>query len=115
MEAIRALGVAISTRAASYLAVALYSLYRLERPHGQAGDLLGTQPATAIAYCGAVAEKHTTARFRCQKVLDSLMQREGSGVNSRRLILEAADDSGLLGAAVGAIMNVNQRALIPRL
>ena len=40
-------------------------------------------------------------------MLDLLVEAEelGESPRRRRLVLEAAEDSGLLGAAVGAIMN----------
>lgn len=72
-----------------------------------------------VAFCGAVFEKHPTAREQCQGLLDRLVEMEvkrhdilgdaenGRGVAPmrRRLVLEWAGDSGLLGAAVASIVN----------
>ena len=58
-----------------------------------------------MAYCGAVAEKHPTVRKRCQEILDLLVRTDKENAVQRQLVLEEAADSGILGAAVGAIMN----------
>ena len=59
----------------------------------------------AVAYCGAVMEKHPTIRTRCQEVLDILVDQEPGDHINVRLVLEEAGDSGLLGAAVASVMN----------
>ena len=62
----------------------------------------------AVAYCGAVLEKHHVFREHCQDVLDLLFKAESRpGRKRRRLVLEEAADSGLMGAAVGAVMNAS--------
>ena len=61
--------------------------------------------AVAVAYCGAVMEKHPTIRQKSQDILDFLVDTEAKTVLPRRLVFEGASDSGLLGAAVGAVMN----------
>ena len=68
----------------------------------------------AIAYCGAVIEKHPTIRKRCQQVLDELVANEPGDHGKVRLVLEEAGDSGLLGAAVASVMNEVDEAKIMR-
>ena len=107
---IRCICEAISKRAAVYLAIAVFTLWRLQR------DSLLSDPRVsrtipeesepvAVAYCGAVFEKHPTVKHQCQETLDLLVDAEPGDMLRKRLVLEAAGDSGLLGAAVGAIMN----------
>ena len=50
-------------------------------------------------------EKHPTIRPRCQEILDILVEAESEAPMKRRLVLEEAGDSGIMGAAVGALMN----------
>jgi hexokinase len=116
-EYVRRVCDAVSSRAAVLIAVTVFSLYRLQRDAhapAQASAALDTaldaeRPPVAVAYCGAVAEKHATARRKAQDVLDLLVEAEGRHCATkevpRRLVLEGAADSGLLGAAVGAVMN----------
>jgi len=119
LSMIRSVALAVSERAALYLGVAVYSLWRLQRdafaaaePGTAAAFDIGTGPVN-VAFCGSVLEKHPSVRRRCQEVLDMLVEAEekgglDAGVEKgmhRRLLLAQADDSGLLGAAVGCIVN----------
>ena len=110
VEAIRALCQRLSERAAVYMAIALFSLWRLQRASFEAAGLrsehaTGDDRPVAVAYCGAVADKHSTIRQRCQDTLDLLVETDMVRLPKRRLVLEAAQDAALLGAAVGAIQN----------
>lgn len=78
---------AVATRAAAFIAVLLAALYKIS---GERGDVV-------VACCGAVIEKHPSLRGQCQEFLDGIM---GEG----RIILEVAEDSGLMGAAVGVVL-----------
>ena len=98
----------MSERAATYIAVTLFTLWRLQRDsfrqHMSYSEHAGQDaPPISIAYCGAVIDQHPTVRWRCQQVLDVLVEAEHSQTAKRRLVLEAALDSGLLGVAVGAL------------
>ncbi|MCJ1242742.1 hypothetical protein MMC14_010751 [Varicellaria rhodocarpa] len=113
ISSIRTICEAISNRAALYLAIAVFTLWRLQRDTSLSDPRIPdatipqeSEPVT-VAYCGAVLEKHPTVRHQCQRMLDLLVEAEEPGESRRRkrLVLEAAGDSGLLGAAVGAIMN----------
>ena len=78
-------------------------------------DTFRSRPnSVAIAYCGAVVEKHPTVRKRCQQVLDDLIAYEPGNDGKYRLVLEEAGDSGLLGAAVASVMNEVDDAKIMR-
>ena len=110
IQAVRSLARAIASRAGVYIAITIFTLWRLQR------DSLSANPSTrdafsrstgpvAVAYCGAVVEKHPSVRRQCQDALDILVQTEPGLKIRRRLVLEEAADSGVLGAAVGAVMN----------
>ena len=110
MEMIRSICRAVSNRAASYIAITIYTLWQLQRgailaDFTASAELPKEDGPVAVAYCGAVMEKHPTIRQKSQAILDILVGREARDVHSRRLVLEEASDSGLLGAAVGAVMN----------
>jgi len=100
---------AISHRAAAYLAIMVFSLWRLQRDAftEDRSVKMGVHGAMRVAYCGAVLEKHPSIRILCQKYLDELVDAEPfeAGRLRKRLVLEHADDSGLLGAAVGSVVN----------
>jgi hexokinase len=99
---------AISHRAAAYLAIMVFSLWRLQRDTFTDRSVeMGVHGAMRVAYCGAVLEKHPSIRMLCQKYLDELVDAEPfeTGKLRDRLVLEHADDSGLLGAAVGSVVN----------
>ena len=118
ISTIKEICLAVSERAATYLAITLFTLWRLQRNFlvpGQTDIEPSAEPATpvVIAYCGAVLEKHPTIRSRCQEVLNLLTEAEVGQVIRRRLVLEPADDSGLLGAIVGALMNGGNESLVP--
>jgi hexokinase len=108
---------AISTRSASLIATMLFSLHRLQRDNEVALPGSDSDAPIAIAFCGAVAEKHATALKKAQRVLDALVTKEAetSGRKNRLLVLEAAGDSGLLGAAVGAVMQEMKEPVRARL
>ena len=108
IRTIRSLCRAVSERSAIYIAIAVFTLWRLQRdslPESDAHSMPATRDNSpiAVAYCGAVADNHPTIRARCQKVLDLLVEVEPAQATKRRLVLEAARESGLLGAAVGAV------------
>lgn len=85
------------------------------RADPQTAEAFRTRPSpVAIAYCGAVMEKHPTIRKRCQQVLDELVASESGERGNVRLVLEEAGDSGLLGAAVASVMNEVDAAKIMR-
>ncbi|MCJ1308972.1 hypothetical protein MMC25_002627 [Agyrium rufum] len=128
IAALRAIAIAIAQRAALYIALTIFTLWRLRQEavssapqpttneqDDQAQDTEAgsdtTPPTTiAVAFCGAVVEKHHSFRRQCQEALNVLVQTSPSSENGRpgrlrqRLVLEHAADSGLLGAAVGAMM-----------
>ena len=111
MQMIGAVCRAVSERAALYIAITVYTLWRLHRDALLADSATSAEfhketGAVAVAYCGAVIEKHPTVRERSQEILDLLVKSESEKVHSRRLVFEEASDSGLLGAAVGAVMNM---------
>lgn len=114
---IKAICTAISSRSASLIGTMLFTLHRMQRALDEEDKAAPPDPAVpiAIAFCGAVPEKHTTALRKAQAVLDLLVELHhaaahmdgvGAPVVKRRLVLEPADDSGLLGAAVGAAMQM---------
>ena len=110
--AIQRLCLAVSERAALVIAMTVFSLYRVQRDANLGDDgvkdpVLESKAPIIVSYCGAVSEKHCTTRARCQQILDILTEAEplGGSETRRRLVLEHADDSGLLGAAVAAVMN----------
>ena len=93
-----------------YIAVAVFTIWRLQRDamlsDPQTAEMFRKRPSpVAVAYCGAVMEKHPTIRKRCQQVLDELVTSETGDHRKVRLVLEEAGDSGLLGAAVASVMN----------
>jgi hexokinase len=82
----------VARRAAALIAVMLYTFHRL-----QCEELEGEKLELAsVACCGAVIEKHPTLRSQCQEFLDAL---EGP----KRIMLDIAHDSGLVGAAVAVL------------
>jgi len=83
----------VARRAAAYLAVMLYSLYQV---------LQNTEEVAVVACCGGVVEKHPSIRRQCQEFLDELA---GRG----RAVLDIAEDSGLMGAAVGVVIATESR------
>ncbi|KAA8897425.1 hypothetical protein FN846DRAFT_963782 [Sphaerosporella brunnea] len=88
---------AVARRAAAYIAVMVYAFHRL-----QCGELEGEQIRLAsVACCGAVIEKHPTLRSQCQEFLDAL---EGQ----RKITLDIAHDSGLVGAGVAVLSSLEQ-------
>jgi len=110
--AIQRLCLAVSERAALIIAVSVFSLWRTQRDAnlddgGVKDPVLESKAPIVVSYCGAVSEKHCSVRERCQQVLDVLTESEPlrESDTRRRLVLEHADDSGLLGAAVAAVMN----------
>lgn len=110
--AVQRLCLAVSERAALIIAIVVFSLYRVQRDATQADSevkdpVLESKAPVTVSYCGAVSEKHCSAKQRCQQILDVLTEAEplGGAETRRKLVLEHADDSGLLGAAVAAVMN----------
>ena len=101
---------AVARRAAAYLAAMLHALYCVldaeDEDEDEGDDSIGpgadananaNTGAIEVACCGAVLEKHPTVRAQCQGFLDALA---GPG----RIVLAIAEDSGLMGAAVGAVI-----------
>ena len=111
---ISTIALAISSRAALYMAITIFTLWRLrqEASTSETVVLSTTQQLSntiSVAFCGAVGEKHPTALQSCQKTLDVMMEFYNSGDSKKqRLKLEHAADSGLLGAAVGAVVNTEK-------
>ena len=100
------------------MGVTLFTLWRL-RQESLAKEIadanISHEPkvsdTVSIAFCGAVGEKHPTALKACQETLDVLMGSYGlANVKKQRLKLDHAADSGLLGAAVGAVVNSENTA-----
>ena len=119
VRVVRAICRAVSERAAVYMAVSLFTLWRLQRDSmisdPRTSDAFRNRPSpVAVAYCGAVIEKHPTVRKRCQQVLDDLVASEPGNNRKFRLVLEEAGDSGLLGAAVASVMNEVDDAKVMR-
>ena len=97
----------------------IFTLWRLQRDamlsdHLTANSFKSGPSPVAVAYCGAVAERHPTILKRCQQVLDHLVAQEPGDHDRVRLVLEEAGDSGLLGAAVASVMNEVDDAKIMR-
>ena len=105
VKIIQSICCAVSERAAVYIGVTLFTIWRLQRDkfYKQSGTVV------AIAYCGTVVEKHPTLRRRSQQILDLLVEyeaRQHKTTPSTKLVLEeAGGDSGLLGAGVASVMN----------
>jgi hexokinase len=101
-EDLRVLGAlvrAVTQRAAVYTAIAIWTLWKMQK------DVVeGDGGVVGVAYTGAVLEKHVGVRDRCQQVLDQLADSESS---RWRLVLEEAKEAGLVGAAVGALVGVD--------
>ena len=95
------------------MAVTLFTLWRLRQEASireyaapSVPQELEVSDTVSIAFCGAVGEKHPTALKACQETLDVLIDSyEFAGAKKQRLKLDHAADSGLLGAAVGAVVN----------
>lgn len=89
----------------------MFTLWRLQRDSFSVVDtdsvVSEQSAAVTIAFCGSVPEKHWSCLEKTQEVLDLLAEKEPLAHDQRRrkLVLEFADDSGLLGAAVAAVMN----------
>ena len=114
IELIRTLSQYIAERAAVIMAVTVYTLWRLQYNFSQqtvdtAAHAVQSDQPIAVAYCGAVADRHPGVRQKCQEVLDLLVQLESGKLPRQRLVLEAAPAAGILGAAVGAIQNCQAR------
>ena len=110
MTFFRAICRSVSERGALLLAIAIFTLWRLEQGFVSSVSLTAKSSSkaakpVAVAFCGAVLEKHPSIRRRCQAVLDILVESGSSRGAKEQLVLEHADDSGLLGAAVGAVMH----------
>ena len=96
------------------MAVTIFTLWRLRQETSlrEVATLSSSQQhsdAISVAFCGAVGEKHPTALQSCQMALDVMMESFRSfDRRKQRLKLEHAADSGLLGAAVGAVVNTEK-------
>lgn len=112
VETIQAVCRAVSERAAVYIGIMLFSIWRLQRDtlledDKISQDGLEVSGLITIAYCGGVIEKHPTLRRRIQDILDLLIGQELQHTNispDLRLVLEPATDSSLLGVAIASMM-----------
>ena len=96
------------------MAVTILTLWRLrqEASINETATISTSQQLSdtiSVAFCGAVGEKHPTALQSCQQTLDVMMDSYSPDESKKqKLKLEHAADSGLLGAAVGAIVNTEK-------
>lgn len=112
VKIIQSICCAVSERAAIYIGVTLFTVWRLQRDKmiadARTSEMFYKKSGSvAIAYCGTVVEKHPSLRRRSQQILDLLVDYESRrGQDQQRvLVLEEAGDSGLLGAGVASVMN----------
>lgn len=99
---------AVTTRAAAYVAVAVYSMRNLQvisRDIDNNGDIL------KVSCLGSVVEKYPGFMGKSQGYLDQLQQvARASGSQTRPLQLQACPDSSLTGVAVAALLGKSPRA-----
>ena len=100
----------ISRRAAAYLATAIHALWTVEQETSLALSLgeLSEEPKTTIACNGSVVVKYPGFRARCQDYINQMITAGSSDLTASfsagRVILEAADDATILGAAVAVAL-----------
>lgn len=97
MKFLRVVIESISTRAAAYIAITIHALWVIER---QASNKARASKTT-IACNGSVIEKYPGFRSTCQKYIADIIATATDGTDSiPEVVLEMADESAILGAAV---------------
>lgn len=105
LKAIRTISVAVTTRAAAYLACALHAMWRL-RTKAEGFNLGDEKARITIACNGSIVEKFPNFKSRMQRFLDALVVANGSrsgiasGAKLGAVVLEVVGESSIEGAAV---------------
>jgi len=89
----------ISTRAATYCAIAIHALYSLRNATGTDNISSNSGNTVPIAFCGTVMEKYPNLQARTQQVLDRMTGWTPSN-GKQRLELQFSYESAIFGAAV---------------
>lgn len=99
----------ISQRAAAYLAIAVHSLWRLQKELEMGDELTEADSKTSIACNGSVILKYPGFRSRCQEYIAQLIAadvaaNEMAGIHE--VVLEPTDEAAVVGAAVAVALTV---------
>lgn len=97
----------ISQRAAAYLAIAVHSLWRLQKELGMGNELTEADSKTSIACNGSVILKYPGFRSRCQGYIAQLIAGDAAAndmAGTHEVLLEPTDEAAVLGAAVAVAL-----------
>ena len=101
---------AISSRATAYLAVAIHSLFILQRETKVTPEILRGTSRTSIACNGSVIAKYPNFKERCEEFIDLMIKTDASDIEGYeevfdKVVLETVDEGAVLGAAVAVALS----------
>jgi hexokinase len=99
----------ISQRAAAYLAIAVHSLWRLQKELEMGNELKEADSKTSIACNGSVILKYPGFRSRCQDYIARLIAADAAAnemAGTHEVVLEPTDEAAVLGAAVAVALTI---------